>query len=201
MSAESPSEPTGRPTRSWGSLAVALVVFVATIAAAHRFVFDLGLMGWDTLPIADASRIASFGDLTGTVTEELMDGRYMDGHFYRPVKNAVFAVDWALWGLNPTGWHLTDLAILLPRPADAETLWHLGDQIAGALGQDVDLVDLRQASTVMRHQVITQGTRLWQRDQAADEFELSCLSEYWDLQIMRRGILSDIRQRGSVYDR
>ena len=95
----------------------------------------------------------------------------------------------------------TDLAILLPRPADAETLWHLGDQIAGALGQDVDLVDLRQASTVMRHQVITQGTRLWQRDQAADEFELSCLSEYWDLQIMRRGILSDIRQRGSVYDR
>ncbi|PAU74366.1 type VII toxin-antitoxin system MntA family adenylyltransferase antitoxin [Halomonas salipaludis] len=94
-----------------------------------------------------------------------------------------------------------DLAILLPRPVDAEALWHLGDQIAGALGQDVDLVDLRQASTVMRHQVITHGTRLWQRDQAADEFELSCLSEYWDLQIMRRGILSDIRQRGSVYDR
>ncbi|MBD3897954.1 nucleotidyltransferase domain-containing protein [Halomonas sp. ML-15] len=94
-----------------------------------------------------------------------------------------------------------DLAILLPSPADAEALWHLGDELAGMLGRDVDLVDLRNASTVMQHQVINHGTRLWQRDQAADEFEVTSLSQYWDLQIMRSGILSDIRQRGRVYDR
>ena len=39
-----------------------------------------------------------------------MDGRYPNGHFYRPVTTLSFALDHAVWGLDPSGYHLTDLA-------------------------------------------------------------------------------------------
>lgn len=142
-----------RMGRAWagpGALALAALVFVATIAAAHRFVFDLGLLGWDTLPIAEASRIESFDDLLGTVTEELMDGRYMDGHFYRPVKNLVFAVDYALWGLNPTGWHLTDLGILL---ANALLVFALTRRLFGREGVGAWLGGLLAGLVILLHPV------------------------------------------------
>ena len=42
-----------------------------------------------------------------------MDGRYPNGHFYRPVTTLSFALDHAVWGLDPSGYHLTDLALLL----------------------------------------------------------------------------------------
>ena len=42
-----------------------------------------------------------------------MDGRYPHGHFYRPVTTLSFALDHAVWGLEPSGYHLTDLALLL----------------------------------------------------------------------------------------
>ncbi len=90
-------------------LALALVVALF----AHRFVLDLELMGWDTYPTIAASRVHDLGDLLGSFSEELMDGRYPGGHFYRPVTNLVFALDYAVWGLRPLGYHLTNLVILL----------------------------------------------------------------------------------------
>jgi len=68
------------------------------------------LLGWDTYPIILTSRIQSLGDLLGTFTEELMDGRYT-GHFYRPLLNATFALDYALWGIDPVGYQLTSIVL------------------------------------------------------------------------------------------
>ncbi len=79
---------------------------------AYRSVLGLEHMGWDTWPMILSSRIQGMGDLAGTFTEELMDGRYPLGHFFRPVANLSFALDHALWGLEPFGYHLTDLLIL-----------------------------------------------------------------------------------------
>ena len=57
-------------------------------------------MGWDTYPIIISSRVQSLGDLAGSFTEKLMDGRYADD-FYRPLLNLSFALDYALWGPAP----------------------------------------------------------------------------------------------------
>jgi hypothetical protein len=95
--------------RDTTGLALALVAALF----AHRFVLDLELMGWDTYPTIAASRVHDLGDLLGSFSEELMDGRYPGGHFYRPVTNLVFALDHAVWGLRPLGYHLTNLVILL----------------------------------------------------------------------------------------
>jgi hypothetical protein len=42
-----------------------------------------------------------------------MDGRYPGGHFYRPVANLSFALDWGVWGQRAFGYHSSDLLILI----------------------------------------------------------------------------------------
>lgn len=94
-----------------------------------------------------------------------------------------------------------DLALLLAAPLPPEQRWQLSGDLADRLGKEVDLIDLRRASTVFQHQVVTTGERLWHRGSDSDEFELTVQSEYWDLAIQRRALIADIKQRGSVHGR
>jgi hypothetical protein len=89
-----------------------LALVLGATAVAYRGVLDLELMGWDSYPTIAASRIASASDLAGTFGEELMDGRYPGGRFYRPLTNLLFALDFALHGLEPLGYQLTNLGLL-----------------------------------------------------------------------------------------
>ena len=97
--------------RAREALALALILLAAV--AAYRPFLALGHLGWDTWPLILTSRIASAADLLGSFREELMDGRYPNGHFYRPVTVLSLALDHAFWGLEASGYHLTDLALLL----------------------------------------------------------------------------------------
>ena len=93
-----------------------------------------------------------------------------------------------------------DLAVLGAAPLGDVERWDLAQTLAVALGCDVDLVDLRRASTVMRVQVIDSGKLLFESDATQrQEFEAVALSDYARLNEERRGILEDIRARGSVY--
>ena len=83
--------------------------------------------------------------------------------------------------------------------ADALTLFNLSSDLADLAGCDVDLLDIRAASTVMQYQILTTGERWWAVDYPADLFEIFVLREKIDLDERRAGILEDIRQRGSVY--
>jgi uncharacterized protein len=93
-----------------------------------------------------------------------------------------------------------DLAVLAEAPLSAEARWQLAQTLAIELRRDVDLVDLRQASTVLRVQVIGSSQLLFESDTAKREaFEAVALGAYARLNEERRGILEDIRQRGRVY--
>lgn len=93
-----------------------------------------------------------------------------------------------------------DLAVLAPAPLGDEERWHLAQTLAIALGRDVDLVDLRRASAVMRVQVVDSGKLLFESDATQrQEFEAMALGGYARLNEERRGILEDIRARGTVY--
>lgn len=93
-----------------------------------------------------------------------------------------------------------DIAVLASQPIDAVRRFDLAGDVASRLGRDVDLVDLRSASTVMQAQVMESGERLWV-DQSApvDEFEARILSDYARLNEERAAILDEIREQGSVY--
>ena len=94
-----------------------------------------------------------------------------------------------------------DLAILVDGPIDPYSTFLLAGEIAEIAGLEVDLVDLRAASTVMQHQIITTGERWWQRDSRAALYEATILNMKTSLDEARAGLIGDILKRGSVYGR
>ena len=93
-----------------------------------------------------------------------------------------------------------DLAVLARNPIPAIRRFELAQELAIQLHRDVDLVDLRSASTVMRMQVISTGTCLDAPDEPARrEFEMYAYSDYARLNEERRDILKRIAESGVVY--
>lgn len=92
-----------------------------------------------------------------------------------------------------------DLAVLVGGYADPIRLWELSGELADVAGCEVDLLDLRAASTVMQYQVLSTGERLWARDHQAGLFESFVLSEKTALDQARAGLLSDIEREGKIH--
>lgn len=93
-----------------------------------------------------------------------------------------------------------DVAVLARDPIPAERRFHLAQDLAAQLHRDVDLLDLRTASTVMRMQVLATGQCLDTRDdQAKAEFEMYAYADYARLNEERKELLKGITQRGLVY--
>ncbi len=92
-----------------------------------------------------------------------------------------------------------DLAVLVAGYADTVRLWMLAGDLAGKVHCDVDLLDMRAASTIMQHQILMTGRRLWARNLDADLFECFVLSEKTALDEARAGLLIDISERGKIY--
>ena len=95
---------------------------------------------------------------------------------------------------------IVDLAVLSRVALSELRRFELAQELATQLHHDVDLVDLRSASTVMRMQVISTGECLFTvSDRLQGEFEDLGYSTYARLNEERREILNDVRTRGSVY--
>lgn len=97
-----------------------------------------------------------------------------------------------------------DLAVFSRRQLSDLDRWELSQKLAQIVSRDVDLVDLGSASTVMRLQIIAHGERIYCADEdeaEADRFETAVYSTYAKLNEERREILTEIRDRGSIYGR
>lgn len=92
-----------------------------------------------------------------------------------------------------------DLAVLASNPIPNMRRFELA-KLATQLHRDVDLVDLRSASTVMRMQVISTGECLFSAsNRLQGAFEDLVYSTYARLNEERREILNDVRARGPAY--
>jgi hypothetical protein len=105
-------------------IALGIVAAAAVFVQTHAY----GLFGFDSYPILLTSRVQSIHDFVGNFTKELMDGRF-EGHFYRPLLNLSFALDAAIWKLNPLGFQLQN-AILFG--AAVAVTWILARRLLGA---------------------------------------------------------------------
>lgn len=92
-----------------------------------------------------------------------------------------------------------DLAFLgdsLPRTQ----CWAIAQELARIAGRDVDLIDMRRASTVMQARIIAEGERIYcSHDNKVALYECHVFSDYARLNEERRDILNDIKAGGSVY--
>lgn len=115
-----------------------------------------------------------------------------------PALLAVYAFGSRIQGTSDAGSDL-DLAVLVPGYADPLALWSLASEVADVAGCHVDLLDMRAASTVMQHQVLTTGVTWWRRDDDVMMWEAAMLNEMLALDEARAPLMADILRRGSVY--
>lgn len=98
-----------------------------------------------------------------------------------------------------------DIAMLLP-PDKAKTLGALDlvktqAELASLLHKPVDLLNLRQISTVFQKEVVMADRRIFTANEyAAEEFEMLTLSFYQKLNEERAEILSEGLRSGRFYD-
>ena len=89
-----------------------------------------------------------------------------------------------------------DLGIIMDGIAEQAELWENAQILACQLKADVDLVDLRSATTVLQNEAINTGAWLWQKEPLiCDAFELQVMAMYQQLQYDRRDILKALQQR------
>ena len=90
--------------------------------------------------------------------------------------------------------------MLAGNPIPALRRFELAQELAVRLHCEVDLVDLRTASTVMRMQVISTGECLDSPNgPARREFEMYVYADYARLNEERREILDRVRASGVIY--
>jgi uncharacterized protein len=97
-----------------------------------------------------------------------------------------------------------DIALLLPPVAAKEAgsllLGELHLALQSLLNKEVDLLNLRQVSTVMQKEVVFGGRRIFCADEyATAEFEMLVLSFYQKLNEERREILKAFRESKRAY--
>ncbi|GGN19813.1 MULTISPECIES: type VII toxin-antitoxin system MntA family adenylyltransferase antitoxin [Marinomonas] len=87
-----------------------------------------------------------------------------------------------------------DIAVLLDKKMDSVARFDLQETLAIELNQDVDLIDLLAASTVLQNQVIMNGELLFGSENEQAKFEMQIMSMYQHLNEERAGILQDYLQ-------
>ena len=93
-----------------------------------------------------------------------------------------------------------DVAVLGPVSLGPTRVFDIAQQLAAVVHRDVDLLDLRSATTVMRMQVVSTGRCVYSNDEIKRQaFEMLVYSSYARLNEERREILKDIAARGTVY--
>lgn len=94
-----------------------------------------------------------------------------------------------------------DIAVLCKKRLTGYNFWEIGQELASKLDIDVDLIDLREASTIFQHEILVHGKRIFFREAFfVDQFETVVFSEYTNLIEIRAPLIQDIQERGSVYD-
>jgi len=93
-----------------------------------------------------------------------------------------------------------DLAVFAATPLDAMQRFNAQRALSAKLDCDVDLVDLHDASSVLRSEVVNHGHLLYRRDaERTLDFEARVLGEYAELLDATRELRGEIHRRGSVH--
>lgn len=93
-----------------------------------------------------------------------------------------------------------DIAFLSEKEISEYHLFTTGQILAGKIGREVDLIDLRKASTVFKAQILGKGMVVYLGDERKfNEFRIRALKEYFILNDERAPIFEAIKRRGRIY--
>lgn len=93
-----------------------------------------------------------------------------------------------------------DIAFLSDKEFTDYDVFIIAQEMAVELKRDVDLIDLKKASTVFKAQIVGTGKVIYFSDPNIKiEFQMKVFKEYCLLNEERKPILDKILERGSVY--
>lgn len=104
-----------------------------------------------------------------------------------------------LFGSQATGQARPDSDIdlaLFPEPnIPPEDIWNAAQSLASQLNCDIDLINLREANTVLRFQIVSEGKLLFDKHNQAPGFEVDTFRMYQDLQYNRKDNINGLLER------
>lgn len=93
-----------------------------------------------------------------------------------------------------------DIAFLSEKKIDNIERWEISNLLSEKLKKNIDLVDMKAVSTVMRAQVVSKGICIYESDRNKKHlFEMYSLSDYARLNEERIKIIERIKKEGLVY--
>lgn len=93
-----------------------------------------------------------------------------------------------------------DIAFLSDEELSSYELFMKAQELADLIGREVDLINLKKASTVFKAQIVGKGEKIYCNDENRRMyFEMYTFKEYALLNEERAEILENIKKRGTVY--
>ncbi|GAA0719765.1 hypothetical protein GCM10008905_08220 [Clostridium malenominatum] len=93
-----------------------------------------------------------------------------------------------------------DIAFLSEENLSDYQVFMVAQELASSLNRDIDLIDLKKASTVFKAQILGTGIKIYCTDKTRRMyFEMRSLKEYALLNEEREIILKGIKERGGIY--
>ena len=91
--------------------AIIMAIFAIGLVAYFRSVTNGVFLFDDRALVIDNPYIKNFSYLKEIFTTHLFEGSGIYSNFYRPIQSLSFMLDYHLWGLNPFGYHLSNVLI------------------------------------------------------------------------------------------
>lgn len=93
-----------------------------------------------------------------------------------------------------------DLAIYSTEKVSSYRLFTLGNELSFKLGSDIQIVDIKSASTVFAAKIIGDREELYSKDRyTMENFNMKTLSQYAKLNEEREVVIDEVERRGKVY--
>ena len=96
------------PGGRWGIL-LCCVLVAASAFLAYAHVLGYFFNDRDSLILIETGRVGAAGDIARILTTRPVFSRVVD--MYRPLSLLSYGLDYSIWGLDPFGYHLTDLVL------------------------------------------------------------------------------------------
>jgi uncharacterized protein len=92
-----------------------------------------------------------------------------------------------------------DIAYLSDQKFDEYEIFMLAQELAGKIDIDVDLIDLKKASTVFQGQIVSTGKSIYcLDDNIRMDYEMKTLKMYAKLNEERKNIIDNAQESGSI---
>ncbi len=80
-------------------------------------------------------------------------------------------------------------------------LFEISGELAAMLGKDIDLIDIKKASTVFRFQILSTGKIVYSKNEEITKtFKIMVFKDYCKLNEERKEIIGKVMERGAVYE-